>query len=78
MVEFDLTDHMTTLQSGSRGITVDMETVEQKLITIIDSDVSELFRTCFVIKLLNITRLGLQRICFRGESVSGMDIYFGP
>jgi len=66
---------MPTLQSGYSGITVAMAIVEQKLIMIIDSDVSELFFTCFIINLLNITRLNLERVCFSGESVPGMGIY---
>ena len=52
-----------------------MAIVEQKLIMIIDSDVSELFYICFVINLLNITRLNLERVCFSGESVPGAGIY---
>ena len=47
----------------------------QKLIMIIDSDVSELFFICFVINLPNFTILNLERVCFSGEAVPGMGIY---
>lgn len=52
-----------------------MAIVEQKLIVIIPSDVSELFYIGFVINLLNFTRLNLERVCFSGEFVPGMGIY---
>jgi hypothetical protein len=49
-VEFDWTEYVPTFHSGYCGITDGMTIVEQKLITIIDWDVSELFYTLLVIK----------------------------